>query len=264
MRNRLLRMTTALAVTWAAWSLVSIPAAGQEGAKPGPTNYGGCPTDNLAFHLCALEKAKTFNPPRTPDGKPDMQGYWHGREAKSNFSVEAVTADEPLTRSPIMPWFVTPGMLVDPPDRMLPYQPWASAIGRKGENFKKYIDPRTACGSGGVPRVLSDLSLILQPTGENSVTFLFEDQTVYRVVPTDGRPHTGGAIKTYMGYSVGHWEGNTLVVETVNIKPQSAAGGRYTDAAKVTERFTRTAPDELILDGPISDPNVGTKPFTLR
>jgi len=266
MRNRLLRLTTALALTWAGWSLVSIPAAGQEGAKAGPTSYGGCPTENLAFHLCAVEKAKTFNPPRTPDGKPDMQGYWHGRETKGNFSVEAVTADEPLTRSPIMPWMVTDGMLVDPPDRKLPYQPWATSIGRKGENFKKYIDPRTACGSPGVPRVLSGLSLILQPPGENSVTFLFEDQGAYRVVPTDGRPHIGKNIKLTNGDSVGRWEGNTLVIDVTNLNGFNFlddSGNFYTDATRVTERMTMIDPNTMHFEGTIDDPKAYTKPWKI-
>jgi len=79
-----------------------------------------------------------------------------------------------------------------------------------------------------------------------------------------GRAHVGKAIKTYMGNSIGHWEGNTLVVETTNLKPESGSGGLYTDAAKIVERFTRTAPDELIWEATISDPNVWTKPYTLR
>src|SRR4029077_2873453 len=70
-----------------------------------------------------------------------------------------------------------------------------------------------------------------------------------RVIPVDGgrggRTHVGKDIRMYMGNSVGHWEGNTLVVETTNLRPESGAGGRYTDAAKIVERFTRTAPDEL-------------------
>jgi hypothetical protein len=85
-----------------------------------------------------------------------------------------------------------------------------------------------------------------------------------RVIPLDGRPHVGKAIKLYMGNSVGHWEGGTLVVETTNIRPESGGGGRYTDAAKVVERFTRTAEDELIYEATISDPNVWTRPYTLR
>jgi hypothetical protein len=67
-----------------------------------------------------------------------------------------------------------------------------------------------------------------------------------------------------MGNSVGHWEGNTLVVETTNLRPESGAGGRYTDTAKIVERFTRTAPDELMWEATINDPNVWTKPYTLR
>ncbi len=266
MRNHFLGSTMALAMLWAGWSLVSIPAAGQEGGKPGPTNYGGCPTENLAFHLCAVEKAKSFNPPRTPDGKPDFQGYWHGRETKGNFSVEAVTADEPLTRSPIMPWQVTSGMLVDPPDRKLPYQPWAAAIGRKGENFKKYIDPRTACGSPGVPRVVSGLSLILQPPGEDSITFLFEDQGAYRVIPTDGRPHIGKNIKLTNGDSVGRWEGNTLVVDVTNLNGYNFlddSGNFYSDATHVTERMTMIDPNTMHFEGTIDDPKVYTKPWKI-
>ena len=85
-----------------------------------------------------------------------------------------------------------------------------------------------------------------------------------RVIPIDSRKHVGKDIKMYMGNSVGHWEGNTLVVETTNLRPESGAGGRYTDAAKIVERFTRTAPDELTWEATISDPNVWTKPYTLR
>lgn len=89
-----------------------------------------------------------------------------------------------------------------------------------------------------------------------------------RIIPVDGanggRAHVGKAIKMYMGNSVGHWEGNTLVVETTNLRPESGSGGRYTDAAKIVERFTRTAPDELVWEATISDPNVWTKPYTLR
>jgi hypothetical protein len=89
-----------------------------------------------------------------------------------------------------------------------------------------------------------------------------------RIIPIssgkDGRAHVGKDIKTYMGNSIGHWEGNTLVVETTNLRPESGAGGRYTDDAKIVERFTRTAPDELMWEATINDPNVWTKPYTLR
>jgi hypothetical protein len=86
-----------------------------------------------------------------------------------------------------------------------------------------------------------------------------------RVIPLDGRPHVGKGIVTYMGDSRGHWEGNTLVVETTNLKDQpGAGGGLFTDAAVLTERFTRTSPKDLSYDLTVNDPKTWTKPWTLH
>jgi hypothetical protein len=60
-----------------------------------PPIIAGCPTENLAWHMCALQKAKSFNPPRTPSGKPDFRGYWRSRLTQS-FSVEGVAEDHPF------------------------------------------------------------------------------------------------------------------------------------------------------------------------
>ena len=87
-----------------------------------------------------------------------------------------------------------------------------------------------------------------------------------RVIPLDGRPHVGAAISTYMGDSRGHWEGNTLVVETTNPKVDQpgTSGGLFTDAAKLTERFTRISQNELSYDLTVNDPKTWTKPWTLH
>jgi hypothetical protein len=86
-----------------------------------------------------------------------------------------------------------------------------------------------------------------------------------RVIPLDKRPHVGKNISTYMGDSRGHWEGNTLVVETTNLKGQpGAGGGLFTDAAVLTERFTRTSPKDLSYDLTVNDPKTWTKPWTLH
>jgi hypothetical protein len=86
-----------------------------------------------------------------------------------------------------------------------------------------------------------------------------------RVIPLDGRPHVGKGIRTYMGDSRGHWDGNTLVVETTNLKAQpGAGGGLFSDAAVLTERFTRTSPNDLSYDLTVNDPKTWTAPWSLH
>src|SRR5712691_3676851 len=172
-------------------------------------------------------------------------------------------------------------LVVDPPDgRMPPLTPQARAVLQAergglgpGQHFPDRddsivdFDYYSRCITRGFPNTmlytLYDYGNdITQAPGYVVIRSEMVHET--RVIPTDGRPHVGKDIKTYMGSSVGHWEGNTLVVETTNLKPASAAGARYTDAAVVTERFTRTAPNELIWEATISDPNVWTRPYTLR
>jgi hypothetical protein len=86
-----------------------------------------------------------------------------------------------------------------------------------------------------------------------------------RVIPLDGRPHVSKNIQTYMGDSRGHWDGNTLVVETTNLKASpGAGGGQFSDAAVLTERFTRTSPKDLSYDLTVNDPKTWTKPWTIH
>jgi len=86
-----------------------------------------------------------------------------------------------------------------------------------------------------------------------------------RIIPLDGRPHVGKDVQTYMGDSRGHWEGNTLVVETTNINNKiGAAGAYFSEAARLVERFTRTGPENLSYDLTIDDPNTWTKPWTIH
>jgi len=244
--------------------LVAPLAAGQAPQTAAPV--GGCPAEPLAFHKCALEKAKTFNPPRTPSGKPDLQGYWRSRLAPA-FSAEGVTADDPFAKLEVMPWEVYEAMIVEPADRKIPYQPWAAAIGRRGVNFQKYIDPRTACHAGGVPRVaLQDPSQLLQPAGDTYVVWVFEDHHANRLIPMDARPRAAADIKLWMGDSRGRWDGNTLVIDVTNLNGYTwidDSGNFYTDAAHIVERLTMIDPDTIHYEVNFEDPKAYTRPWKM-
>lgn len=264
MRNGFFGSVMALATVVAIVSLAPpLPTAGQETAPP--ASIGGCPAEIVSFRTCAAEKAKTFDPPRTSRGKPDMQGHWRGT-LTSDFSVEGVSDTEPRTRDAIMPWAVGPPMIVGPPDRQIPYQPWAAKIGRKGVHYEKYVDPRTACGSGGVGRAVPGVYKFFQSEGDDHLLWLFDDQNTSRFIPTDGRPHIGKDIKLVQGDSVGRWEGTTLVVDTTNFNGSTwidDAGNFYTDSAHIVERLTMIDPDTIHYEITFEDPTAYTRPWTM-
>lgn len=265
------RSVFALAIALAAGAGAGPPSlgfgeAGYAQEPPAPAidaPIGGCPAELVAFHRCALEKAKTFVPPRTPSGKPNLQGYWRSRLTQA-FSYEGVTGKEPLVGDLVMPWTISPGMIVDPPDGRIPYQPWAARLGRIGEHYEKYIDPRTACGPGGVPRLaLQDASQIVQPSGDEHVLWLHEDHHVNRVIVMSGPP-LGSAIRLRTGYARGRWVGYTLVIDVTNLNGYTwldDSGNFYTDAAHLVERLTLIDPDTIHYEVTLEDPKVYTRPW---
>jgi hypothetical protein len=231
---------------------------------PRPATIAGCPSENLAFHTCALQKAKTFTPPRTPTGRPNLQGYWRSRLTQA-WSVEGVPANDPLANDVFQAWLPSAPEVVDPADRKIPYQPWAAAIGRRGVNFKQYIDPRTTCSTGGIPRLaLQDASQILQPPTDDHVLWLHDDHHQFRVIAIGQRPAVGRDVKTWNGIAGGRWDGNTLVIETSNFNGYTwmdDAGNFYTDTARITERLTMVDADTIHYEATIEDPTVYTRPW---
>jgi hypothetical protein len=117
------------------------------------------------------------------------------------------------------------------------------------------------------PVIYGNGSEILQQPGLVAIRYEMIHET--RIIPIDPadhpRPHAPAALRTYMGDPRGHWEGNTLVVETTNLKAQpGVGGGLFTDAAVLTERFTRTSPTDLSYDLTVNDPKTWTKPWTIH
>jgi hypothetical protein len=122
-----------------------------------------------------------------------------------------------------------------------------------------------------IPVVYNNGNQIMQTPGY----VVFRNEMIHesRVIPLDGRPHAGSDIRMYMGDSRGHWEGNTLVVETTNFTDKDAIGsngagypgdpGYHSDQLKVVERFTRTGAKSLDYRATVIDPKTWTKPWTI-
>jgi hypothetical protein len=216
---------------------------------------GGCSEKPAEFHRCALERARTFDPPRTPDGRPDFRGYWgRARVTTDNIEEYAETWESPGGVS----------MVVDPPDGKVPYQPWA--LKARDGHPRQYHDSQASCFVPGPPRTAYTPGgyQILQTAG--GLTFLHDFAHAYRNISTDGRPPLPPGIRLGMGESRGRWEGNTLVVEVANLRAQSLldiAGNFYSAGAHVLERWTMIAPDAIHFAATITDPSVYTRPWTM-
>ena len=215
-----------------------------------------CPEDaHAVFHACALEAAKNFDPPRGADGRPDLNGIWR-RRAAAHESLEehSETLDDNDA----------PSIIVDPPDGIVPVQPWAEA--QRRYNRPAYVHHNAICRLDGVP-------LTMYMTGtlqfmQNADHFLVqgEEAHAFRVIPLDGRPHIGEDVQLWNGDSVGHWEGNTLVIDTANQNARAwldQRGRFFTDEAHVVERFTLIDADTIHYQATLDDPNVYTQPFTI-
>jgi hypothetical protein len=118
-----------------------------------------------------------------------------------------------------------------------------------------------------LPVVYGNGNRILQTPTEVFISYEMVHDT--RVIPLDGRPHVGSKIRQYMGDSRGHWEGDSLVVETTNLTDQTSIGLngnglRHSADMKIVERFTRKAADELQYEIHIDDPKTYTRAFTIR
>jgi hypothetical protein len=91
--------------------------------------------------------------------------------------------------------------------------------------------------------------------GPGYVAIMHEMIHTVHVIPTDGRPHTDSKIREWFGDSVGHWEGDTLVVDTINFNDRPPVGNGASENVHVVERFTRTGPDTIMYQWTVSDPS---------
>lgn len=197
---------------------------------------------------------------RMADGKPDLQGIWDAKTFAPAYDIE----DHPKEQ------FGIPGgkgVIVDPADGKIPYQPWADQKRKDLLEHHMFEDPEAHCTLAGVPRQMyAPFGFqIFQPP--NYVVIFFEAFHAFRIIPMDGRPHIQSDVKLYSGDSRGHWEGDTLVVDVTNQNDKTwfdMAGNFHSDEIHVTERFTPLDSNTIRYEATIEDPKVYTRPWKVQ
>ena len=195
--------------------------------------------------------------PRTPDGKPDLNGFFQADHGGANWGLEP--HKEVFTGG-------GRGVIIDPPDGKLPYQPWAKAEKLDRTRPERgYDDPTAHCFVGGIPRSFyapSPFHILQTP---DSVVFLHE-RMAWRTVALNRHAHLPDTLRLWNGDSIGHWEGDTLVVETKNLNGKSwlnEVGDIISHGAQVVERFTPVNASRIDYQATVTDPIVYTSPWTI-
>jgi hypothetical protein len=199
--------------------------------------------------------------PRTPDGRPDFNGVWRGAPTGQRGQPPPVAT----TGFPLATFRDIGSTFKDG----LPLTPYGSELLKKHMAGNSKDNPEAHClpmgimqfHTQGMPRKF------VQTPG--LIVILYEASSGIRQIFTDGRPlpPKEDSQPWYYGYSTGKWEGDTLVVETNNLRDNGwldIIGSPLTDQAKLTERFHRLSYGRMEIDITVDDPKVYAKPWTVR
>jgi hypothetical protein len=260
---------------------LAISAAAQSATKPAASNSPAAAAAHWA-------------PARTPDGQPDIQGIWLNFDStpfEAPTAQPAAPAGQGGAAANVGPASefadhnhkvskTRRSMVIDPADGRVPVLKWAED--KRDYDLAHLADapehetPWVRCITRGYPAGMfpagyNNAYQIIQIPG--AVVMVFEMIHETRIIPIDGRPKLAEGIRQWNGEPRGHWEGDTLVVESTNYNNKgsiatSAATGRIrgipqSEAMRVTERFTRVDADTINYTVTIDDPKVYSKPWTV-
>jgi len=257
---------------------------------------------------------KKWTAPRTPDGKPDLQGVWTNvtitplerpaelagkpfftKAEAEQYEKETVSrnnadrrdgpVEADVSRAYNDVWYdrgthVVPtlrtSLIVDPPDGRVPaltaaaqqrvqeraqYRRLHPADGPEDRSLAERCIVWPTAGPPLMPSFYNNNYQILQ--GPGYVMIVVEMIHDVRIIPTDGRPHLPSGVRQWLGDPRGHWEGDTLVVDTTNFTDQTNFRGSGRDL-HLTEKFTRVAPDQIMYEFTMDDPASFVKPWTAQ
>jgi len=217
-----------------------------------------------------------YRAPRGPDGKSDLNGIWQALN-EANFDLEAHIARPamalrpgPYGPVPAAPVLALGAVGAVPPSLgvveggEIPYRPQALARRQQNQSDWLNLDPEIKCYLPGVPRAtyMPYPFQILQSA--SALTFVYEYAGAVRnIFLKDPGP---APADSWMGKSVGHWDGDTLVIDVTDLSDQTwfdRAGNFHSDKLRVAERYTRTSPDVISYEATIEDPSVFTRPWKI-
>ncbi len=204
--------------------------------------------------------------PRTADGKPDFSGlWWPGGEQQpcGPECPEAGLGTEPLDEIGLVKASIDVGYRVE---GGLPYQPWAKELVNQRVKRAGLDDPHVQCLPSNPPRNYTLPHLTRTILTPKTLVMLNEFNASYRQIYLDDRELPEDPFPAWNGYSVGHWEDDTLVIETIGFRDDlwlDMKGDPLTNAGKLTERITRPNFGTLHIELTVDDPNAYTKPFTV-
>jgi len=206
--------------------------------------------------------AQTYRAPRTADGRPNLNGIWQALN-EANWDLEPHAAAQGPVYALGAQFSIVPGIgVVD--GGTIPYKP--EALAKKKENFANRLkaDPEIKCYMGGVPRstYMPYPFQIIQ--GKDTVMMAYTFAGAVRIINM-GKP-TEAPTDSWMGWSNGRWEGETLVVDVTGLNDQTwfdRAGNYHSDALHVVERYTPRSADTLMYEATIEDPETFSQAWTI-
>ena len=228
----------------------------------------------VASRLVAQTAPPVYRAPRTPDGKPNLNGIWQALN-EAYWDIEAHgTGPSPFTER-LGALFAEPagqGVVEGGP---LPYTP--EALAKKKDNFEKRLtrptsrelnettgDPEAKCYMPGVPRATYmpfPFQIVQTP---QQILIVYEFANATREIHIGRKPEAPA--ESWMGWSIGRWEGDTLVVDVQDQIDRTwfdRAGNFHSDALHVVERYTPLSPDHLMYEATVEDPKVFTRPWKM-
>jgi hypothetical protein len=230
---------------------IAVLAAAQRPVNTdGPASSPATSNDGRLQTLGSQQGPNAFNPyaakvstaptPRTADGHPDLSGNWAPNAIRENVDLQTTGVEVPML-------------------------PWAAAVFKQRHDSMSKDDPEARCLPPGVPRMSTTpypWTIVQTP---KLIVILYEGGAhIWRKIFMDGRPHDPNVQETWLGDSIGRWEGDTLVVDTVGQNDKTwidQAGIPHSNEMRVIERFRRMDTGHMEIEHTVEDPKTFTRPW---